>query len=89
MAGDVAKQRKLLSIDTDVLRALYNLSRDSGVRLDDLLDQALRGLLKKHGQPVTLTEALQQSTRTIAANDSGTKSRKRAEKKRRWTRGRF
>jgi hypothetical protein len=37
----------MLSIDTDVLRAVYDYSRDSGERLDDIYDQALRDYLKK------------------------------------------
>ena len=42
MATAAIKQRKVVSIDTGILlTALYDLSRDSGTRLDDLFDQAL------------------------------------------------
>jgi hypothetical protein len=41
------RQRKLLSIDKE--QALYEYSRESGSRLDDLYDEALRDLLKKKG----------------------------------------
>jgi hypothetical protein len=68
----------MLSIDADVLRALYDYSRDSGERLDDIYDQALRDYLKKKGQPVGLKEAFAQSARQTPANDraAGTKKRR-------------
>lgn len=37
----------MLSIDADVRRAIHDYSRDSGERLDDIYDQALRDYLKK------------------------------------------
>jgi hypothetical protein len=41
------RQRKMFSIDADVLRALYDYSHESGARLDDIYDEALRDYLKK------------------------------------------
>jgi hypothetical protein len=74
--GAMPRQRKLFTIDTEILQALYEYSHQSGDRLDALYDEALRDLLKKKGQPVTLKEALQQSARSVAANDPGPKARK-------------
>ena len=74
----MAKKRKLFSIEDAVLQALYEYSRESGARLDDLYDEALRDLLKKKAQPVSLKEALQQSARVTAANDASPASRKKS-----------
>jgi hypothetical protein len=63
------KQRKLLAVDTGILEALYEFSRQSGKRFDDLFDEALRDLMKKHCRPISLQEALEQSARSLAAND--------------------
>ena len=43
----------------------------------ELADEAFRDLLKKHGRPTGLKEALRQSTRAIPANDqNGARTRR-------------
>lgn len=75
------RQRKMLSIDADVLRAIYDYSRDSGERLDAIYDQALRDYLKKKGQPLGLREAFAQSARQTPANDRAPPRKRIARKK--------
>lgn len=48
--------RKMVNIDTATLRALEVLTADRSVSLQDLVDEALADLLKKHGRPVTTKE---------------------------------
>lgn len=73
----------MLSIDMDVLRAVYDYSHESGARLDDIYDQALRDYLKKKDQPVGIKAAFEQSARQVPANDRTPAKPKAARKKRR------
>lgn len=66
-------KRKLVGFNDDVLRACEQYGRDHNVTLDETVDVAVRDLLKKKGQPVTLHEALKQSVKMVAANDGGRK----------------
>jgi len=70
--------RKLISFDPETLQALVLLGQDSMKDLQDLADEAFRDLLKKHGRPGSLKEALKQSTRQIPANDGMPGVRKKA-----------
>lgn len=70
--NDARSPRKLIAFDPETLQALELLSRDSMKDMQELADEAFRDLLKKHGRPSSLKEALRQSTRTLPANDQTT-----------------
>ena len=65
-----AEPRKLIAFDREILQALELLGRDSMKDMQELADEAFRDLLKKHGRPTGLKEALRQSARRHPANDS-------------------
>jgi hypothetical protein len=69
MVEDAKGPRKLIEFDASTLQALELLGRDSMRDLQELADEAFRDLLKKHGRPYGLKEALRQSTRQMPAND--------------------
>ena len=48
--------RKTMNIETATLAALGLLAADRGMSLQDLVDEALTDLLKKHRRPVTTKE---------------------------------
>jgi hypothetical protein len=65
-----AQVRKLIEFDAETWHALRLLSGDSMKSLQEMADEAFGDLLKKHGRPVTLKEALRESLRRQPANDS-------------------
>lgn len=73
----------MLSIDANILRALYDYSLESGERLDDIYDRAMRDYLKKKGQPVGIKEAFVLSARQAPANDRTPAKKITTRKKRR------
>ena len=75
MVEDAKGPRKLIEFDASTLQALELLGRDSMRDLQELADEAFRDLLKKHGRPSSLKEALRQSTRQMPANDQATRPR--------------
>ena len=48
--------RKMVNIDTAMLEAFELLAADKGSSLQDLVDEALADLLKKHHRPITTKE---------------------------------
>ena len=62
-------RHKLVEFDAETWHALHGLSQDSLKSLQDLADEAFRDLLRKHGRPGTLKEALRESARRLPAND--------------------
>ena len=72
--------RKRIEFDAETYQALGLLARDSMKSLQELADEAFRDLLKKHGRPVTLKEALKASARRVPANDTVPRSVSRKRK---------
>jgi hypothetical protein len=52
---------KRVQIDEETWRALDLLGRDQMKDFQELADEAFRDLLKKHGRPASLKEALRRS----------------------------
>jgi hypothetical protein len=52
---------KRVQIDDQTWAALDLLAKDRSATFQDLIDEALRDLLNKHGRPTTLIEALRRS----------------------------
>jgi hypothetical protein len=53
--------RKLIAFDDETMAALTQLGRDRMATLQDLADEAFADLLKKHGVPIDLKDALRKS----------------------------
>ena len=53
--------RKLIAFDRDTLDKLTQLARDRMGTLQELADEAFADLLKKHGIPIDLRDALRKS----------------------------
>lgn len=69
--------RKLIAFDDDTIDKLKQLGRDRMATLQDLADEAFADLLKKHGVPIDLKDALRRSAAAPArtASRSGRKPR--------------
>lgn len=57
--------RKLIAFDDDTVERLTVLGRSRMATLQDLADEAFSDLLKKHGQPVDLRDALRKSAKAL------------------------
>lgn len=62
--------RKLIAFDDDTLDKLTQLGRDRMATIQELADEAFADLLKKHGVPVDLKDALRKSARRSKAATS-------------------
>ena len=70
--------RKLIAFDDDTLDKLKQLGRDRMATLQELADEAFADLLKKHGIPVDLKDALRKSARLSDARLSDKPAKKKA-----------
>ncbi len=55
--------RKLIAFDDDTFDKLKQLARDRMATFQELADEAFADLLKKHGIPIDLKDALRKSAR--------------------------
>lgn len=70
--------RKLIAFDDDTFDKLKQLARDRMGTIQEMADEAFADLLKKHGIPVDLKDALRKSaalTKTTAKNNAGSRPR--------------
>jgi len=73
---------KRVAFDPATFAALDLYARDSMRTFQELADEAFADLLKKHGRPVDLKDALRQSTRALGVNDNRADATKPGKKRR-------
>ncbi len=69
--------KKLIEFDDATMTALKLLASDSMSSFQELAEEAFADLLKKHGRPTNLKDALKQSLRKHPANDHGDRGPKK------------
>jgi hypothetical protein len=74
--------RKLIAFDEDTFDKLKQLARDRMGTFQELADEAFADLLKKHGIPIDLKDALRKSARLAAEPDKKNTSKKASRKTR-------
>lgn len=62
--------RKLIGFHDEDRRALEQLAEDRASTFQELIDEAVRDLLKKHGRPSGLREALRASASDDSVRDN-------------------
>lgn len=82
---------KLIALDEDTLNKLNELGRDRMATFQELADEAFADLLKKHGVPIDLRDALRKSAKNLksakaarpkaSADTSASKSIRRARRR--------
>jgi hypothetical protein len=60
--------RKLIAFDDDTAAKLRQLARDRMATFQELAEEAFADLLKKHGIPIDLKDALRKSARAAGAS---------------------
>ena len=74
--------RKLIEFDDDTFAKLKQLARDRMGTLQELADEAFADLMKKHGIPIDLKDALKKSAAKSGASASVIPMKKPPPKKR-------
>src|SRR5262249_51132807 len=59
-------KRKIIEFDAETWQALHSLALDRMNTIQELVEDAVADLLKKHNRPVTLKEALEASAPDVA-----------------------
>ena len=62
--------RKLIAFDDDTFDKLKQLGRDRMATLQELADEAFADLLRKHGVPIDLKDALRKSAKNAKSASS-------------------
>jgi hypothetical protein len=62
-----SRVRKLIEFDDDTFAKLKQLARDRMATFQELADEAFTDLMKKHGIPIDLRDALKKSAAGAAA----------------------
>jgi non-homologous end joining protein Ku len=80
MAADEpgSQVRKLIAFDEDTFDKLTQLGRDRMATIQELADEAFADVLKKHGVPVDLKDALRKSAKAANATAAKTAARKKS-----------
>lgn len=65
--------RKVIEFDDETYQALVQLGRDRMATLQELADEAFADLLKKHGVPIDLKDALRKSVRGLKSEPTKSK----------------
>jgi hypothetical protein len=73
---------KRVAFDAATWTALDLYARDSMKTFQELADEAFADLLKKHGRPTDLKEALRRSSQQIGVNDNVVEPKPKGGKKR-------
>jgi non-homologous end joining protein Ku len=66
IAAEPKNMRKLIAFDDETFDKLKQLARDRMATFQELADEAFADLLKKHGIPIDLRDALRKSARIAA-----------------------
>jgi non-homologous end joining protein Ku len=73
--------RKLIAFDDDTFDKLKQLSRDRMATFQELADEAFADLLKKHGIPIDLKDALRKSAKLAGEPDKKSRSSSKTSRK--------
>ena len=73
--------RKLIEFDDDTFAKLKQLARDRMATFQELADEAFADLMKKHGIPIDLRDALKKSAAGAEAPAKRTSTSSKAVKK--------